>query len=618
MGVTGGKALPRDIANQIIDRTDGVPLFIEELTKSVVESGLVTEVGDLYTMRGAALPLAIPTTLHASLLARLDRLAPTREVAQIGAALGRSFSHELISAVAGMPEQQLDDALRQLVRAELVFQRGAPPDAEYTFKHALVQDAAYGTLLRARRQELHGRIATTLEERFPETVDQQPELLAHHCAQAGRIDKATGYWGRAGRQSLSRSAMVEAVAQVRKGLDFLARLPEGPDRWQQELDLQRVLGAALLASKGNAAPETGQAYVRARELSEQLGDTAALIPVLGALSTYHQTAGDYAAMRRTSEDLLRIGEQQEDTAGLLVGNRSMGLCLYHLGEFVAARASFERALDLYAPEAHDTLVTVTSFDVRTGALSYLSMICCIQGQPEQAASFSEQALTVSRNLRNPFNRVFSLNYATVSKLLRRLEQAAEEPLDEQLSLALEHGFPVWLATANIMRGYVLADRGEMGAGLALARKGWADWTATGSRYHGTYYLGLLAQTCERAGQIDEAFDLVDTALKTAETMGEGWFEAELRRVQGEWLGVHRRAPQQQAEACFHRALTAAREQRARLWELRAATSLARLWNDQGKRTEARDLLAPIYGRFAEGFDTRDLMEANALLGELVV
>jgi len=618
MGVTGGKALPRDIANQIIDRTDGVPLFIEELTKSVVESGLVTEVGDLYTMRGAALPLAIPTTLHASLLARLDRLAPTREVAQIGAALGRSFSHELISAVAGMPEQQLDDALQQLVRAELVFQRGAPPDAEYTFKHALVQDAAYGTLLRARRQELHGRIATALEERFPETVDQQPELLAHHCAQAGRIDKATGYWGRAGRQSLSRSAMVEAVAQVRKGLDFLARLPEDPDRWQQELDLQRVLGAALLASKGNAAPETGQAYVRARELSEQLDDTAALIPVLGALSTYHQTAGDYAAMRRTSEDLLRIGEQQEDTAGLLVGNRSMGLCLYHLGEFVAARASFERALDLYAPEAHDTLVTVTSFDVRTGALSYLSMICCIQGQPEQAASFSEQALTVSRNLRNPFNRVFSLNYAAVSKLLRRLEQAAEEPLDEQLSLALEHGFPVWLATANIMRGYVLADRGEMGAGLALARKGWADWTATGSRYHGTYYLGLLAQTCERAGQIDEAFDLVDTALKTAETMGEGWFEAELCRVQGEWLGVHRRAPQQQAEACFHRALTVAREQRARLWELRAATSLARLWNDQGKRTEARDLLAPIYGWFTEGFDTRDLMEAKALLGELVM
>jgi class 3 adenylate cyclase len=195
--LTGGKALPKEIADQIVDRTDGVPLFIEELTKSVVESGLVTEAGNLYTMRGPAMPLAIPTTLHASLLARLDRLAPTREVAQIGAALGRSFSHELISAVAGMLEQQLDDALQQLVRAELVFRRGTPPDAEYTFKHALVQDAAYGTLLRARRQELHGRVATALEERFPETVDQQPELLAHHCGQAGWIEKAIAYWGRA-------------------------------------------------------------------------------------------------------------------------------------------------------------------------------------------------------------------------------------------------------------------------------------------------------------------------------------------------------------------------------------------------------------------------------------
>jgi predicted ATPase len=369
----------------------------------------------------------------------------------------------------------------------------------------------------------------------------------------------------------------------------------------------------MLALPGHTS---GQAYVRARELSEQLGDTAALIPVLGALSTYHQTAGDYAAMRWTSEDLLRIGEQQGDKAALLVGSRSMGLCLYHLGEFGSARASFERALDLYAPEAHDTLVTVTSFDVRTGALSYLSMICSIEGQPEQAASFSEQGLTVSRNLRNPFNRVFSLNYAAVSKLLRRLERAADEPLDEQLSLALEHGFPVWLATANIMRGYVLAGQGEMGVGLALARKGWADWTATGSRYHATYYLGLLAQTCERAGQIDEALDLVDMALESAGRMGERWFEAELRRVQGDWLGVHRRDAQQQAEACFHRALAVAREQRARLWELRAAMSLARLWRDQGKVQQARELLAPVYGWFTEGFDTLDLKDAKALLDEL--
>jgi predicted ATPase len=413
--------------------------------------------------------------------------------------------------------------------------------------------------------------------------------------------------------------MIESVAQVRKGLDLLAHLPESPERWRQELELQRVLGAALLASKGNAAPETWQAYTRARELCELLGDTVALIPVLGALSTYHQTAGEYAAMRRISEDLLRIGGRQDDKAGSLVGNRSMGLCLYHLGEFIAARSCFERVLDLYTPATHDALVTVTSFDVRTGALSYLSMILVIQGEPEQGVSFSRQALTVSRNLRNRHtnNRAFSLNYAVISRLLRGGDPEAEELLDELLSLAIEHQYPLWLGTANIMRGYVLARRGDTRAGLALARKGWADWTATGSRYHGTYYLGLLAQACERADRTDEALDLVDRALETADSIGERWFEAELRRLQGEWLVAHRQGERQRAEACFHCAIAVAQRQSAKLFELGAATSLARLWRDEGKCVEARDLLTPIYGWFTEGFDTPVLQEAKALLDQLM-
>jgi len=321
-------------------------------------------------------------------------------------------------------------------------------------------------------------------------------------------------------------------------------------------------------------------------------------------------------MRGVSEDLLHIGAQLGDTAGSLVGSRSMGLCLYHLGEFVAARPHFERVLDLYTPEAHNTLVNVTSYDVRTGALGYLSLIHCIQGQPERAASFSGVALAVARDLRNPHNLAFALNYAAVSRLLQRVELEAEELLDEQLSLAVEHGFPVWSGTANIMRGYVLARRDEPGAGLALARKGWADWTATGARYHGTFYLGLLAQTCERAGQTDEALALVATALESVDRMGERWFEAELRRVQAEWLVVHRPEEIRRAEGCFHRAIAMAREQDARLWELRAATSLARLWQQQGRPAEALDLLAPIYGKFTEGRDTADVQEATALMEEL--
>jgi predicted ATPase len=614
--VAGGKALPPEVVAQIVAKTDGVPLFVEELTKTVLESGLLREREAHYDLTGPLPSLAIPATLHDALMARLDRLATVKAVAQLGATIGRTFAYDLLQAVSSLDEATLQQGLRQLVEAELVYQRGSPPQATYTFKHALIQDAAYQSLLRSTRQQYHQRIAQVVEAHFAETAETQPELLAHHCAQAGWIEKAIAYWGRAGRQALARSAMIESVAHVRKGLDLLAHLPEGPERWRQELDLQRVLGAALLASKGNAAPETGEAYARARELCERLGDTASLIPVLGGLSTYHQTRGEYAAMRRISEDLLRIGERQDDTAGSLVGSRSMGLCLYHLGEFVAARPYLERVLDLYTPEAHNALVTITSFDVRTGALSYLSMIRCIQGQPEQAASFSGQALTVSRNLRNPHNLAFALNYAAVSKLLRRVELEAEELLDELLSLAIEHGFPVWLGTANIMRGYVLAGRDETGAGLALARKGWADWAATGARYHGTYYLGLLAQTCVRAGQTDEALELVAMALETVDRMGERWFEAELRRVQGEWLVVHRRQEIQRAEACFHRAMAVAREQNARTWELRAAMSLARLWQQQGKRDEARQLLAPVDGWFTEGFDMADLQGAKVLLEEL--
>jgi class 3 adenylate cyclase/predicted ATPase len=616
--IAGSSGLPMEVINEIVERTDGVPLFVEELTKAVLEAG-PNDSNTIGAVASVPMPaLAVPATLHASLMARLDRLGPTtKEVVQVGAAVGREFSYELLAAVAQRTDVELRTALEQLVEAGLAFCRGLPPQASYLFKHALVQDAAYGTLLRTRRQELHGRIATVLEERFPEMVDQQPELLAHHCAQAGWVEKAIAYWGRAGRQSLARSAMIESAAQVRKGLDLLAHLPEDPGRWRQELELQRVLGAALIASKGNAAPETLQAYARARELCERLGDTAGLIPVLGALSTYHQVAGEYAAMRRISEDLLRIGEQQGHTAGSLVGSRSMGLCLYHLGEFVAARSCLERVLDLYTPEVHDALVAVTSFDVRTAALSYQSMILGIQGQPKQAAVSSRQALTVSKNLRNPHNLAFSLNYAVLSGLLRRIEPATEELLDELRSLAIEHRFPVWLATANIMRGYVLAGRDETGAGLALARKGWADWKATRSKYHETYYLGLLAQTCERADQTDEALDLIDTALATADRMGERWFEAELHRLQGEWLAAHRRKERQRSEACFHRAIDVAQSQDAKMFELRASTSLARLWRDQGIRTEARDLLAPIYGWFTEGFDTRDLKEAKALLDELM-
>jgi predicted ATPase len=344
--VTRGKALPKEIAEQIIDRTDGVPLFVEELTKAVVESGVLTDAGDRYTLAGPLPPLAIPTSLQASLLARLDRLTLAREVAQIAAALGRQFSHELISAVASMPQHELDNALAQLVSAELIFRRGTPPDAEYTFKHALVQDAAYSTLLRSRRQHIHAPIAATLESQFPEIVAAQPQVMARHCAEAGLNEKAVGYRLQAGQQAVARSAMTEAVAQLQNGFDLLANLPESPWRAQQELDLQMARGRALMATRGYAAPAVAETIVRARALAEQ---SDYLAPLLYFQWVFHLVRAEYKLAQSVAEQMEKLGETQNDEATLLLGRSARGHTCWYLGEFLAARALLEQCHGLRDP-----------------------------------------------------------------------------------------------------------------------------------------------------------------------------------------------------------------------------------------------------------------------------
>ena len=378
--VTGGKTLPKKIADQIIDRTDGVPLFIEELTKSVVESGRMTDAGD---------HLAIPTTLQASLLARLDRLAPVREVAQIGAALGRQFSHELISAVSRMPRQELDDALARLVRAELIFRRGTPPDAEYTFKHALVQDAAYSTLLRARRQQLHASIVRVLEEQFPGTGETQPELLAHHCTRAGLIEKGVAYRHRAGRQAMARSAMIEAVAQLTQGLELLADLPAGDERDQLELDVQVALGAAFVATKGFAALEVGRAYERARELCRQGADHPELPAVLWGLYVYHLHRSGVHAAYDFAEELLRLAEQRRDPAACAIGHRCLAVGAMHRGNQQLALAHFELSLAPYDRADHRSPVFLA--DIRVASLNFIPLILLWRGEIDQAIARSRAA-----------------------------------------------------------------------------------------------------------------------------------------------------------------------------------------------------------------------------------
>jgi predicted ATPase len=356
MQIAGGKALPDEVAAQIVDHTDGVPLFVEESTKSVLESGLLREEADRYVLDRVLPPLAIPTSLHDSLMARLDRSASVRRVAQIGAAIGREFRYPLLRAVSRLPEDELQTALAGLVASELVFQRGTPPEAVYTFKHALAQDAAHGSLLRSSRQQLHAQIAGALEAHSPEMMENQPELFAQHYAEAGLVEKSVACWGKAGRRSATRSAMAEAAAQLHKGLDQLALLPDSLERRRQELEFRSALGAVLRAVKGQAAAETGQAYARARELWEQLGSPSEFLQVPYGQSLYHMVRGELDLAQRLDEDSLRLSGQRNDSAGLLLGHSASGRDLMLVGRFALSRSHLEKALELYDPISHRSLV----------------------------------------------------------------------------------------------------------------------------------------------------------------------------------------------------------------------------------------------------------------------
>ena len=614
--VTGEKLLPVEIVEQIVVRTDGVPLFVEELTKTVLESGLLREEADRYELTGPLPPLAIPSSLPDSLLARLDRLAPVKEVAQIGAAIGREFSHELLAAVAPLGDNKLRDALAQLAEAELVFRRGAPPEASYVFKHALVRDAAYQSLLKSRRQQLHARIAQVLEERFPETVETEPELLAQHCAEAGLAERAVDYWHKAGQRALARSAMAEAVAQLTKGLEVLNGLPGGPERQRRELGLQLALGQASLASKGFAAPETGRAYARASELCRELGDTSEIFPALYGRSVVHLQGGELAAAHEVARELLRLAEERDDAAARVAGHRMVGSALCQLGRLIESRDHFEAGLALYDPARDRTSAFVYAIDSRVMCLSWLSHLLVVLGHPEQAAARNGEALAYARELAHPNTVAVALAWGSIfAQLLRDVEKARVQA-EAVIALATEQGFPLYLAAGTVVRGWMLADGGQEEDGIAEIRRGLADYGATGAERWSPYFLGLLAEALGRAGQATAGLSLAADAVERAVRTQARWIEADLHRLRGELLLLPPQLRQPEAEASFRRAIAVAQEQSARWWELRAATGLARLWRDQGKRAEARALLAPVHGWFTEGFDTPDLKDAKTLLDEL--
>ena len=609
-----GKTLPGEVVFAIAERTDGVPLFIEELTKSVLESGLLRRENDRYALDRALPPLAIPATLHASLLARLDRLASARRLAQIGAAIGRQFSYALLRAVSRLPEDELQAAFGQLVASELVFQRGTPPEAVYTFKHALVQDVAHGSLLRNARQQLHAQIAEALEAHSPEIIESQPELLAQHYAEAGLVEKAVAFWGKAGHRSVARSAMAEAAAQFQKGLDQLAMLPDIPERRQQELEFSSALGAVLNVVKGSAAPETGQAYARARELWEQLGSPVEFIQVPCGQSRYHAHRGELDVALRLDQDLLRLSRRRDDFAGLVMGHYSAGRNLMWVGSFASSRSHLEKVLALYDPNSHNPLVRQTGVHPQLAAQAALGVVLFCLGFPDQASAQSNKAIAAARRLPHPPTLAMSLGMDALLLSIVGDDVGLEQRADGLVAVATDQGFPFYRATGAIFRGWVKAKNADVTEGLSLLRAGSSAYCGTGATAWMPLYIALLAGACQIAGQIEEGAARMDQALQLVERTGERWFAAELNRHKGELLLRQRRI--KGAEELYGKALGIAREQEAKLWELRAAASLARLWRDQGSRAAAHDLLDPVYGWFTEGFDTPDLQEARALLDQL--
>jgi class 3 adenylate cyclase/predicted ATPase len=616
--VTGEKPLPAEVVEQIVAHTDGVPLFVEELTKTVLESGLLADAGDHYELSGPLPPLAIPTTLHDSLMARLHRIAPVKEVAQIGAVIGREFSYELLAAVAPMPSEQLNEALEQLVQSELVFRHGVPPDATYSFKHALVQDAAYQSLLKSKRQQLHGRIAEVLEERFPDVNATGPEVLAQHLTEAGLAARAIPYWRRAGELAAGRSANVEAIAHLSTGLELIARLPNAAEQLDEELALLLAVGGPLIATEGYAVAEVERTYGRAWALCDQLGRSDELFPVLRGLWNCYFVRGDLQRAHDLAGQLAGLAEEQGEPLWRALARRALGTTLFVLGRFADATAALNEGIAIDdAVEAGDNhRAHLLLYTERAGVVCrlYSAWVLWFLGFPDRALERVDSGFALGQRLAHANSLAFAQNFAAVLHSFRREFDAALSRAEATIDLASKHTLPQWLAEAIICRGFALVGLGQQIEGIAQLRNGLAAWNGTGCRLFDTQWLGFMAEAHVRSGQLDDALTALDRAAESAAATGECHYQAELYRLRG--IVLAKTGEDAKAATWLQRAIDTARGQQAKSLELRAATSLARLWAHQGKRVQAHDLLAPVYGWFTEGFDTQDLKDARALLDEL--
>jgi class 3 adenylate cyclase/predicted ATPase len=620
--VVGNKLLPANIYRDIIERADGIPLFVEEMTKAVLEAESEGAAERAIGMVPSP-ALAVPASLHAPLMARLDRLGSAKEVAQVGAAIGREFSHSLLAAVMHEREVELNSALDRLIAAGLLFRQGAPPHATYLFKHALVQDAAYGTLLREPRRALHARIAEAVESQFPEIAENQPELLARHCTDAGQIEKAAGLWGKAGQRSLQRSALVEAVEQFKRALAQIAVLPSTPALRRMHINLQVALITPLFHVRGYGALETKAALEQARLLLEQadvLGETPEdpllLYSVLFGVFVANFNTFNGDVCRDLATQFLALAEKQRASYPLVVGHNILGAALLLRGEIAEARAHFDQGVALFDPSQHRPLATRFGEDHGVVSFCWRASALWLLGYPETARADIDQAFKNARESGHAVSLIWALNFASSIEILCGDYRTANARVDELIALTDKKDAAWWRTIGMLNRGRLLGLIGKAADAVQIISSGLTTWRSLGSIWFDPTWLSALASAQAELGQFDDAWRRIGEAMTAIKTTGERWFEAEVNRVAGE---VALKSPEHniaKAEAYFERALSVARAQQAKSWELRAAMSMARFWQDQGKRDEARELLAPVYGWFTEGFDTLDLKEAKALLGEL--
>ncbi|HEU4679357.1 MAG TPA: hypothetical protein VFS35_07540, partial [Terrimicrobiaceae bacterium] len=525
--------------------------------------------------------------------------------------------YQLLSAVSGLREGELQDALAQLTGAELIFGRGRPPQSSYRFKHALVQDAAYASLLKGRRQQLHSRIAQVLKDHFPERTASEPELLAHHYTEAGETEQAIDQWLKAGQRAAERSANPEAVAHLRRGLELLESLPDTGERARRELALQMALGMPLIATKGYSGEETGAAYERARELCERVGSAQQLLPILYGQIVVRMSLGEQRGARQLAEEFLRLAEEQGEDGPALAARRMLGVALFGRGDLSASRSCIEKALTLYNPSKHKALTFEYGSDQRATSLAWLALDLWLLGYPMQAERAGREAIALTEEIGHVLGVAHALRIGgCYLDIFRRDGNSAREHAMALKEFSERHRLPYFRGEAKVILAWSLVEQAPTQIAVGQMREAYVNREITARRVNGPFLLSLLADADARIGRPAMGLSVLDEALALVEEMDERWWEAELHRLKGQLLLSLTPDKAAVAEACYERAINVARDQGAKSLELRAATSLARLWHKQGKVEPARELLAPICAWFTEGFDTPDLKDARALLGEL--